>query len=224
MDIKQVIVPVSSSVGDKDESVAVSSLRGDVDMLARLMSGGWLQKAVLMPAEGDESGLGDSGAQISVTNVATAKKFGLKIQLYDKPVRLSFAQGAAVCVREFVSMGSVLGDVAVLEAETIFSLWSICENGYEVILDRDQIKVKDKSLGKIVYQAASDPENKEWRLGIEAMMSFEPSSGVSSSSDSALVRENNLLNRDHGHVGVKKASASKRGQPRITDRIKNSII
>ena len=161
MDIKQVVVPVSSSVGDKDESVAVSSLRGDVDMLARSMGCGWLQKAVLLPAEGDETGLGDSGAQISVTNVATAKKFGLQIQLYDKPIRLSFAQGAAVFVREFVSMGSVLGDVAVLEAETIFSLWSICENGYEIILDCDQIKIKDKSLGKIVYQAASDPENKE---------------------------------------------------------------
>ena len=96
------------------------SYRGDVAKLVRSMGSEWLQKARLLP---EESGLGDSGAQISVTNVATATKFGLKMHKYDKPIRIGFAQGADVLATEFVLMGPVLGEVPVLEAETIFSLW-----------------------------------------------------------------------------------------------------
>ena len=60
-----------------------------------------------------------------------------------------------------VYMGSVLGDVPVLEAETIFSLWSICENGYEIIWDHDQIRVRDKASGSTCtkQQAAHRIEN-----------------------------------------------------------------
>ena len=123
----------------------------------------------------EESGLGNSGAQISVTNVATATKFGLKMHKYDKPIRIGFAQGADVLATEFVLMGPVLGEVPVLEAETIFSLWSICENGYEIVLDSDRIIIRDKVSGEIVYQAASCPMEKEWRLGATEMMALKPS-------------------------------------------------
>jgi hypothetical protein len=81
-----------------------------------------------------DSGLGDSGAQISVTNCATAEKFGLQRHKYEKPISIGFAQGAEAIATEYVVMGDdVLGKVPVLEAETIFSLWSICENGYEAL-------------------------------------------------------------------------------------------
>ena len=106
-------------------------------MLVRSMGSDWIQKARLLSEK--DSGLGDSGAQISVINVATAAKFGLQRHRYDTPIQIGFAQGAEVMATEYVLMGSVLGKVPVLEAETIFSLWSICDNGYEVILDRDQI-------------------------------------------------------------------------------------
>ena len=89
-------------------------------MMVRSMRSDWLQKARLLP-KGD-FGLGDSGAQISVTNVATAAKFGLQRHKYDTPIRIGFAQGAEIMAGEYVYMGSVLGDVPVLEAETIFSL------------------------------------------------------------------------------------------------------
>ena len=112
-------------------------------MMVRSMRSDWLQKARLLPR--DDFGLGDSGAQISVTNAATAAKFGLQRHKYETPIRIGFAQGAEIMAGEYVYMGSVLGDVPVLEAETIFSLWSICENGYEIILDCDQIRVRDKA-------------------------------------------------------------------------------
>ena len=145
---------------------------------------------------------------------------------YDKPIRIGFAQGADVLATEFVLMGPVLGEVPVLEAETIFSLWSICENGYEIVLDSDRIIIREKVLGEIVYQAASCPMEKEWRLGATEMMALKPSgdSTASGSVDesSVLVRAGKLLNRDRGDVV--KTSVSKRAAPRITQRIKNAII
>ena len=69
-------------------------------------------------------------------------------------------------------MGSVLGDVPIFAAETVFSLWSICENGYEILLDRDH-----KASGEYVYQAASSPSDREWKLDTAMMMRMEPSSG-----------------------------------------------
>ena len=57
-----------------------------------------------------------------------------------------------------------------MEAETIFSLWSIRGNDYEVILDHDQIRVRDKPSGKIVYEGASSPANKEWRIDTQAIL------------------------------------------------------
>jgi hypothetical protein len=96
------------------------------------MRSDWLQKAKMLS---EDTGLGDSGAQISVTNVATAEKFGLQRFKYPKAIRIGFAQGATVTASEYVMMGSVLGEVAVLDVETIFSLWSICENGYEIVWD-----------------------------------------------------------------------------------------
>ena len=68
-----------------------------------------------------DTGLGDFGAQISVTNAATAAKFGLQRHKYDIPIQIGFAQGAEVVATEYVMMGSVLGEVLVLEAVTIFS-------------------------------------------------------------------------------------------------------
>jgi hypothetical protein len=201
-----------------DEKIVVSN-RGDVEMIVRSMRSSWLQKAKMLPQ--DDSGLGDSGAQISVTNVATATKFGLERHTYDTPIRIGFAQGAEVLATEYVIMGSILGEVPVLEAETIFSLWSICENGYEIILDCDQIRVRDKSSGEFVYQAASSPSDREWRLDTAMMLCMEPSSGRLDDRKSS-VRASKLLNRDIGDVVTK--SASKRGPPRITTRIKNAII
>ena len=119
----------SSSGLDKlvhfEEVSAIVSNRGDVGMLVRSMGSDWIQKARLLSQT-------DSGAQISVTSVATAAKFGLQRHRYDTPIQIGFAQGAEVVATEYVLMGSVLGKVPVLEAETIFSLWSICDNGYEV--------------------------------------------------------------------------------------------
>ena len=185
------------------------SYRGDVAKLVRSMGSEWLQKARLLP---EESGLGDSGAQISVTNVATATKFGLKMHKYDKPIRIGFAQGADVLATEFVLMGPVLGEVPVLEAETIFSLWSICENGYEIILDAERIIIRDKFSGDIVYHAASCPTEKEWRLDAKEMIALEPSSNSMTTGSveepSVLVRAGKLLNRDRGDVV--KTSVSKR--------------
>jgi hypothetical protein len=178
------------------------------------MRSDWLQKAKSLS---EDTGLGDSGAQISVTNVATAEKFGLQRFKYPKAIRIGFAQGATVTASEYVMMGSVLGEVAVLDVETIFSLWSICENGYEIVLDAKQIKVRDKTTGRIVYQGASDPVNKEWKLGTQAMMCLETSDGM----ETASVRANKLLTRDRGDVVKMK---SRRGSPRITQRIKNAII
>ena len=97
-------------------------------MLVRSMGSDWIQKGRLL-SEAD-SGLGDSGAQISVTNAATASKFGLQRHKYATPIQIGFAQGAEVMATEYVVMGSVLGEVPVLEAETIFSLWSICDNAW----------------------------------------------------------------------------------------------
>jgi hypothetical protein len=119
-------------------------------------------------------------------------------------------------------MGPILGEVPVLEAEMIFSLWSICENGYEIILDCDQIRVRDKSSGEFVYQAASSPSDREWRLDTAMMLCMEPSSGRVDDSGCSVRRAGKLLNRDIGDVVSK--SASKRGPPRITTRIKNAII
>ena len=46
-------------------------------MLARSVRSDWIQKARIMSTAKD-SDLGDSGAQISVTNCATAEKFGMQ--------------------------------------------------------------------------------------------------------------------------------------------------
>jgi hypothetical protein len=62
-----------------DEKIVVSN-RGDVEMIVRSMRSSWFQKAKLLPQ--DDSGLGDSGAQISVIDVATATKFGLALTLF----------------------------------------------------------------------------------------------------------------------------------------------
>jgi len=216
----------SSSGLDKsvhfEEVSAIASNRGDVGMLVRSMGSDWIQKGRLLSET--DSGLGDSGAQISVTNVATAAKFGLKRRQYDIPIQIGFAQGAEVMAMEYVLMGSVLGKVPVLEAETIFSLWSICDNGYEVILDRDQIRVRDKVSGKIVYEGGSSPANKEWRIDTQAMLCLEASESHQSAlslESSAMVRADKLLIRDRGDVVETK---SRRGAPRITQRIKNAII
>ena len=184
----------SPSSVDRDRKSVVSN-RGDVELMVRSMRSDWIQKARLLP-QGDV-GLADSGAQISVTNVATATKFGLQRQRYDTPIRIGFAQGAEVMAGEYVFMGAVLGEVPVLEAETIFSLWSICENGYEIILDRDQIRVRDKASEEYVYQAASSPSDREWKLDTAMMMCMEPSSG-------GMVRVNwnwGWLLRGHGESG-----------------------
>ena len=170
-------------------------------MLVRSMGSDWIQKGRLLSQT--ESGLGDFGAQISVTNVATAAKFGLQRHRYDIPIQIGFAQGAEVMAMEYVLMGSVLGKVPVLEAETIFSLWSICDNGYEVILDRDQIRVRDKVSGKVVYEGASSPVNKEWRIDTQAMLCLEASENHQSAlklESSAMVRADKLLIRDRGDV------------------------
>jgi len=217
-----------SSLSGLDKSVrfedvpAVVSNRGDVGMLVRSMGSDWIQKGRLLSET--DSGLGDSGAQISVTNAATASKFGLQRHKYDTPIQIGFAQGAEVIATDYVLMGTVLGEVPVLEAETIFSLWSICDNGYEVILDRDQIRVRDKSSGKIVYEGASSPANKEWRMDTQAMLCLEASESHQSAlklESSAMVRADKLLIRDRGDVVETK---SRRGAPRITQRIKNAII
>ena len=79
-----------------------------------------------------------------VTNVATAAKFGLQRHQYDIPIQIGgFAQGAEVMATEYVMMCSVLSKAPVLEAETIFSLWS------------NMTTVRDKVSGKIVYEGAS---------------------------------------------------------------------
>ena len=62
------------SPASRCDKESIVSYRGDVVKLVRSMGSEWLQKARLLP---EESGLGDSGAQISVTNVATATKFHL---------------------------------------------------------------------------------------------------------------------------------------------------
>jgi len=181
----------SSSGLDKlvhfEEVSAIASNRGDVGMLVRSMGSDWIQKAILLSKT--DLGLVDSGAQISVTNVATAAKFGLQRHRYDTPIQIGFAQGAEVVATEYVLMGSVLGKVPVLEAETIFSLWSICDNGYEVILDRDHIRVRDKVSGKIVYEGGSSPANKEWRIDTQAMLCLE----ASESHQSALKLESSAI-------------------------------
>ena len=64
----------------------VSCEHSDVDMMVRSMRSDWLQKARLLPR--DDFCLGDSGAQISVTNIATAAKFGLQQHTYDTPIRI----------------------------------------------------------------------------------------------------------------------------------------
>jgi len=156
---------------------AIVSFRGDVDMLARSVRSDWIQKARIVSTVKD-SGLGDSGAQISVTNCATAEKFGLQRHKYEKPISIGFAQGAEAITTEYVVMGDVLGKVPVLEAETIFSLWSICENGYEIILDATEIQIRDKSSGETIYRGESSPVNKEWRLDTAKMLCMEVSESV----------------------------------------------
>ena len=96
---------------------------------------GWIQKGKLLSET--ESGLGDSGAQISVTNAATAAKFGLQRHKYDTPIQIGFVQGAEVM------MCSVLGEAPGLEAETIFRCGQFMTT------------VRDKVTGKIVYEGAS---------------------------------------------------------------------
>ena len=121
----------SSSGLDKsvhfEEVSVIASNRGDVGMLVRSMGSDWIQKAILLSKT--DLGLVDSGAQISVTNVATAAKLGLQKHRYKTPIQIGFAQGAEVMATEYVLMGFVLGKVPVLETETIFSLWSIYDNG-----------------------------------------------------------------------------------------------
>ena len=83
----------SSSGLDKsvnfEEVSVIASNRGDVGMLVRSMGSDWIQKGRLLSET--DSGLGDSGAQISVTNVATAAKFGLKRHQSDIPIQIGFA-------------------------------------------------------------------------------------------------------------------------------------
>ena len=111
-----------------------------------------------------------------------------------------------------------------MEAETIFSLWSICENGYEILLDATEIQIRDKSSGETVYRGESNPVNKEWRLDTAKMLCMEVSESVRTDEmieTPALVRADKLLIRDRGEVVETK---SRRGAPRITQRIKNAII
>ena len=100
-------------------------------------------------------------------------------------------------------MGDVLGEVPVLEAETIFSLWSICENGYEILLDAAEIQIRDKSSGETVYRGESSPVHKEWRLDTAKMLCMEVSESVRSAEmveTPVLVRADKLLIRDRGEV------------------------
>ena len=78
----------------------------------------------------------------------------------------------------------------------------------EIILDCDQIRVRDKASGEYVYQAASSPSDREWKLDTAMMMCMEPSSGgvvstgTGDGSSDAMVRAGKLLNRDIGDVVV----------------------
>ena len=59
-------------------------------------------------------------------------------------------------------------------------------NRYEVILDRDQIRVRDKVSDKIIDEGASSPANKEWRIDTQAMLCLEASESHQSALSSAM--------------------------------------
>ena len=59
----------------------------------------------------------------------------------------------------------------------------------EAILDRDQIRVRDKASGKIVYEGGSSPATKEWRIDTQAMLCLE----ASESHQSALKLESSAI-------------------------------
>jgi len=87
----------SSSGLDKsvhfEEVLVIASNLGDVRMLVRSMGSDWIRKPGRLLSQ-TETGLGDSGAHISVTNVATAATFGLQRHQYDIPI-----QPDLVCAR-----------------------------------------------------------------------------------------------------------------------------
>ena len=79
----------SSSVVREGKSVV--SNRGDVELMVRSMRSDWIQKARLLP-QGDV-GLADSGAQISVTNVATATNKAVWFAATKQSTTLRFVLG-----------------------------------------------------------------------------------------------------------------------------------
>jgi len=82
----------------------------------------------------DQPGVVDSGANISVTNLAVAKKFNLPILIWSQPFHIMFANKSRFLCTQYADFGPVLGKVAIVDSapDTLISVAVLTKRGFDV--------------------------------------------------------------------------------------------
>ena len=96
----------------------------------------------------------DSGANLVVSNMATATNLGLEIFDYDKPITINFGGVKNVECRKYCDLGEILGKVAIVEnlPKTLVPIIPFLDKGLAVIYMKDFCLIVSKS-GEIITEA-----------------------------------------------------------------------
>jgi hypothetical protein len=96
----------------------------------------------------------DSGTDIHITNPATVLQLGLPRHTYASPVSIQFGDGSLRSATQFVFMGDILGEVAIIDSApaTLISIFSITTKGLSVTFSNRRIKIMDDFTGKLLYR------------------------------------------------------------------------
>ena len=96
----------------------------------------------------------DSGTDIHITNPSTVAQLGLHTHPYEKPVTIQFGDGSLQSATQFVFMGDILGEVAVIATApaTLISIYSITTKGLTVEFSNRRIKIVDDFTGRTLYR------------------------------------------------------------------------
>lgn len=133
-------------------------------------------RAYIVTEDSKERAMIDSGANINITSIKVAEKYGIEIIKTKSQESVQFGKkGSKSDIKGYGHFGSIIRKTAIIEdaTETLIHVGTFVDKGMEVTFDEKRVYIRNKDNGETVCQGERDEESGLYYIDMDTLMRKE---------------------------------------------------
>ena len=133
-------------------------------------------RAYIVTEDSKERAMIDSGANVNITSIKVAEKYGIEITKTKSQESVQFGKkGSKSDIKGYGHFGSIIRRTAIIEdaTETLIHVGTFVDKDMEVTFDEKRVYIRKKENGETICQGERDKESGLYYIDMDTLMRKE---------------------------------------------------